>query len=59
MQISKHYFSSNEKIHQLHIKGYVIAKDSFVPEVTLISGIIDYYFIMEIFLKNWEKMRTN
>ena len=27
-------FSSNKKIHQLHSKGYFIAKNRFVTEVT-------------------------
>ena len=26
------FFSSNKKIHKLHIKGYFIAKNSFVEE---------------------------
>ena len=29
-----------------------------IAEVTSISDIIDYYFIMEFFLKKWEKIRT-
>ena len=28
-------------------------------EVTPVSGIIDYYFIMDFKKKNWEKIKTN
>ena len=28
------FFLQNEKIHELHIKGYFIAKNSFVADVT-------------------------
>ena len=48
-------FSSNEKIYYLHIKGDFIAKNSFVPEATPISGIIDHYFIMKFFKKELGK----
>ena len=57
----KKYFSSNKKIHQFYIKGYLIAKNSFVTEVTPISVIIDYYFIWSFFKimgKNKKKLRT-
>ena len=59
IQISqeRNIFSSNEKIPQLHIKGYFIAKNSFVG--MYISGIIDQYFIMEFFQKIREKIRIN
>ena len=30
----KHFFSSNKKIHELHIKGYFMARNAFVAEVT-------------------------
>ena len=35
-------FSSNEKIHELHIKGYFMAKNTFVEEVTFkISEVME------------------
>ena len=35
-------FSSNKKIHQLHINSYFIVKNSFVVEVTFKLGM---YFV--------------
>ena len=43
------FFSSNKKIHWLHIKSRFTAKNSFIAEVTPESGIADHYFIMEFF----------
>ena len=43
------------------MKNYFIAKNSFVAEVTSISGIINYYFIIDFFKKigkNKNKLRT-
>ena len=34
---TKHYYFSNKKNHQLHIKGYFMAKNSFVAGVTFIG----------------------
>ena len=36
-----------------------MAKNSFVADVSPISGIIDHYFIMELFKRNWDKKGTN
>ena len=36
------YFSSNKKNHELHIKGYFIAKNSFVAEVKYCDKIQEY-----------------
>ena len=36
------YFSSNIKNHELHIKGYFIAKNSFVAEVKYCDKIQEY-----------------
>ena len=44
------FFLQYEKNQELHIKGYFIAKNGFVAEVTPISG---YYRSLQ------EKIRTN
>ena len=41
------------------MKDYFITKNNFVAEVTPISGTTDNYFIMEFFLKNQQKTKTN
>ena len=36
----RNIFSSNKKIHSLHIKGYFVAKNRLVAEVTFYKGLI-------------------
>ena len=58
----KHYFSSNKKIINYISRATLLQKIySFVAEVAPISGIIDYYFIMDFLKKSGKsknKLRT-
>ena len=47
----RNIFSSNKKIHELHIKVYFITKNSFVAEVTRLTTshvLLDYDFELVI-----------
>ena len=43
------FFFSNKEIHTLHIKGYFIAKNSFVVEVIFRPQFVDTLFIVTNF----------
>ena len=60
-------YLKNETLFYLQIKkkslithqGLLYCKNSFVTQVTPIFGFTEYYFIIEIFKKNWEKIKKN
>ena len=53
------FFLQNEKIHELHIKGCFIAKNSFVAKVTptLYINVLSWIFLKNSG-KNKDKLRT-
>ena len=44
---NKKFFTSNKKIHQLHIEGYFMAKNNFVSKVTFKKNPALIYFFSE------------
>ena len=55
----KYYFSSNKKIINYTSRATLLQKIySFVVEVTPISGVIDYYFIMDFLKKKSGKNKN-
>ena len=45
-----YFFLQIKKIHKLHIKGYFMAKNSFVAEVTFIFEHISHLFLVCLLL---------